>query len=109
MLKNEIKNCLEDFSKNDLLKYSLNFFTTLGYPVKRQYSISSLDEFKNKFLANSFNENKLLFSEWGNAKFLFELQPDDLNSDETEITSGLVGNKIIEAYWFFAIELKGEH
>ena len=57
----------------------------------------------------SFNEDKLMFSEWENAQFLFELQADDLNSDETIITTEIVDNKAIETYWFFAIELNGNN
>lgn len=108
MTKNEIKNNLQAFSKNNLLQNSLDLFTTLGYTTKRQYAINSLDEFKNKFLISSFNEHKLLFSEWENGEFLFELQANDLNSEETTITSEIVDNRAIETYWFFAIELKGE-
>ena len=108
MTKNEIKNNLQAFSKNNLLQNSLDLFTTLGYTTKRQYAINSLDEFKNKFLISSFNEHKLLFSEWENGEFLFELQANDLNSEETTITSEIVDNRAIETYWCFAIELKGE-
>lgn len=108
MTKTEIKNNLQDFSNNNFLQNSLDLFLTLGYTTKRQYAISSLEEFKNRFLTNSFNEDKLMFSEWNNAQFLFELQANDLNSEETTITTEIVDNKAIETYWFFAIELKGE-
>lgn len=109
MTKTDIKNNLRDFSQNNLLKNSLNLFSTLGYTTKRQYAISSLDEFKSRFLTSFFNEDKLLFSEWENAQFLFELQANDLNSEETTITTEIVDNKAIETYWFFAIELKGKN
>ena len=109
MLKTEIKNNLENFSNNNLLQNSLDLFSKLGYTTKRQYAVSSLDDFKNRFLTNSFNEEKLLFSDWQNAQFLFELQADDLNSEETTIATEIVDNKAIETYWFFAIELKGEN
>ncbi|MBQ2611647.1 hypothetical protein IJF81_04565, partial [bacterium] len=102
MTKTDIKSNLQDFSKNNLLQNSLNLFSTLGYTTKRQYAISSLDEFKSKFLTSSFNEDKLLFSEWENAQFLFELRANDLNSEETTITTEIVDNKAIETYWFFA-------
>ncbi len=108
MTKTEIKNNLQDFSNNNFLQNSLDLFSTLGYTTKRQYAIYSLEEFKNRFLTNSFNEDKLMFSEWNNAQFLFELQANDLNSEETTITTEIVDNKAIETYWFFAIELKGE-
>ena len=108
MTKTEIKNNLQDFSNNNFLQNSLDLFSTLGYTTKRQYAIYSLEEFKNRFLTNSFNEDKLMFSKWNNAQFLFELQANDLNSEETTITTEIVDNKAIETYWFFAIELKGE-
>ena len=103
MTKTDIKNNLQDFSKNNLLQNSLNLFSTLGYTTKRQYAVSSIDDFKNRFLTSYFNEDKLLFSEWVNAQFLFELQADDLNSEETTITTEIVDNKAIETYWFVAI------
>jgi len=106
MTKIDIKNNLQDFSQNNLLENSLKLFSTLGYTTKRQYAISSLDEFKSRFLTSSFNEEKLLFSEWRNAQFLFELQANDLNSEETTISTEIIDNKAIETYWFFAIELK---
>ena len=109
MLKTEIKNNLENFSNNNLLQNSLDLFSKLGYTTKRQYAVSSLDDFKNRFLTNSFNEEKLLFSDWQNAEFLFELRKDDLNSEDTTITDCKLGDKIIETYWFFTIELKGEN
>jgi len=109
MIKTDIKNNLQNFSDNNLLQNSLDLFLTLGYTTKRQYAISSLDEFKNRFLSNSFNNEKLLFSEWDNAQFLFELQANDLNSEDTTITTEIINNKAIETYWFFAIQLKGEN
>ena len=107
MTKTELRNNILNFSQNNLLDNSLNLFSTLGYKTKRQVQVSSVDDFKNRFLKNTLNEEKALYSDWKDVQFLFELQPNDLNSDETEITGGKSGDKIIEAYWFIAIELNG--
>src|SRR5574344_1395860 len=105
MTKFDIIQSLNNFSQNNLLNNSLDLFRNLGYTTKRTFSVDSLDDFKNKFLINDFNEDKLLFPQWENAQFLFELQPQDLSSEENEITGGKKDGKDIEAYWFIAIEL----
>ena len=107
MIKAEIKRNLQEFSRNNLLQNSLNLFASLGYKSERQLKISSLEDFKSKILVRSFNEDKLLFSQWNDGQFLFELQPNDINSDDTAITGGRMNNTIMEAYWFLAVELKG--
>ena len=107
MTKTELRNNILNFSQNNLLENSLNLFSTLGYKTKRQVQVSSVDDFKNRFFKNTLNEEKALYSDWKEVQFLFELQPNDLNSEETEITGGKSVDKIIEAYWFIAIELSG--
>lgn len=107
-LKKQIKSDILGFQKNTLLESALKLFSTLGYTTKRQVSVSSIEDFKGRFLLNNLNEAKALYSHWKDAQFLFELQPDDLNSEETEITGGRIGDKDIETYWFYAIELKGD-
>lgn len=106
--KKQIKSDILGFQKNTLLESALKLFSTLGYITKRQVSVSSIEDFKGRFLLNNLNEDKALYSHWKDAQFLFELQPDDLNSEETEITGGRIGDKYIETYWFYAIELKGD-
>ncbi len=108
MNKADIQNNILSFSQDGLRESSLNLFKTLGYTTERQYRVSSIEDFKGRFLLNNLNEDKALYSHWKDAQFLFELQPDDLNSEETEITGGRVGDKDIETYWFYAIELKGD-
>lgn len=107
-LKKQIKSDILGFQKNTLLESALKLFSTLGYTTKRQISVSSIEDFKGRFLLNNLNEDKALYSHWKDAQFLFELQPDDLNSEETEITGGRIGDKDIETYWFYAIELKSD-
>lgn len=108
MNKADIQNDILKFLQDNLLQNSLRLFKTLGYTTERQYKVNSNEHFKEQFLLNALNEDKALYTEWKNVQFLFELQPNDLNSDETEITGGRVGDKDIEAYWFYAIELKGD-
>ena len=82
MTKTELRNNILNFSQNNLLDNSLNLFSTLGYKTKRQVQVSSVDDFKNRFLKNTLNEEKALYSDWKDVQFLFELQPNDLNSSK---------------------------
>ena len=109
MIEAEIRNNILNFSQSNLLRNSLDLFKTLGYTTQRQLQVTSIQDFKMKFLSSELNEEKSLYSEWKDAQFLFELQPEDLNSDDKTITGGKVGDKDIQAYWFFAIELKGDN
>ena len=107
-LKQQIKSDILKFRHNTILESALKLFSTLGYTTKRQIAVSSIEDFKGRFLLNNLNEDKALYSHWKDAQFLFELQPNDLNSEETEITGGRIDDKDIETYWFYAIELKGD-
>ena len=95
-LKQQIKSDILKFRHNTILESALKLFSTLGYTTKRQIAVSSIEDFKGRFLLNNLNEDKALYSHWKDAQFLFELQPNDLNSEETEITGGRIDDKDIE-------------
>lgn len=107
LVKNEIKNAISNFKNDNLFENSINLFKTLGYKSTRRVDLQTKDDFKNFVLQRDFNANKVLFSEWKDAKFLFELRTNELNTDEKNITTDIVDNTAIEAYWFVSIELNG--
>ena len=109
MTKGLIEQNIKNFNNKSLLDSSLELFETLGYKTKRLYTIESKEDFKNKFLTNSFDENKSLYPEWNDIKFLFEARPDDLSSEDTTISIGVQDDKVIETYWFISIELNGDN
>lgn len=109
MINPDIKKNILDFVQGNLLDNSLNLFKTLGYLTKRTYKVASFEDFKNKFLKSDFDESKLITTDWKDVQFLFELRPDDLNSEDSSISTEVVNGKDIEAYWFIAIELKNDN
>lgn len=108
-IKNEIKNAILHFENDNLFENSINLFKALGYKSTRKIDLPTKDDFKNFVLQREFNEDKVLYSEWKNAEFLFELRTNELNTDEKSITTDMVDNTAIEAYWFVAIELSGNN
>ena len=106
-VKNNIKNAILNFENDNFFNNSIELFKTLGYKSTRRIDLATKEDFKNFVLQREFNEDKVLYSEWKNAEFLFELRTNELNTDEKNITTDMVDNTAIEAYWFVAIELSG--
>ena len=109
-LKNNIQDKLSNFnSSQNLLDASINLFSTLGYKSSRTINFKDLNTAKDFIFVSDFNNDKLLFNEWKDVKFLFELRVDELNTEEKTITTEVVDNTAIESYWFMAIELDGNN
>ena len=108
-VKNNIKNAILNFENDNFFENSIELFKTLGYKSTRRIDLPTKEDFKNFILQREFNEDKVLYSEWKNAEFLFELRTNELNTDEKSITTDMVDNTAIEAYWFVAIELSGNN
>ncbi|MBP3847283.1 DUF4391 domain-containing protein [bacterium] len=106
-VKNNIKNAILNFGNDNFFENSIELFKTLGYKSTRRIDLPTKEDFKNFVLQREFNEDKVLYTEWENAEFLFELRTNELNTDEKNITTDMVDNTAIEAYWFVAIELNG--
>lgn len=103
--KNRIKKAISNFNNENLFDNSIELFKALGYQSSRRINLPTKEDFKNFILPSKFNEDKILFSEWKNAEFLFELRTDELNTENRTITTDIVDNTAIEAYWFISIEL----
>ena len=104
-LKNDIKNSVSNFKNGNLYESSIELFKTLGYKSTRRIDLPTKYDFKNFILQREFNEQKVLYSDWKEAKFLFELRTNELNTEEKTISTDMEGSTAIEAYWFVAIEL----
>ena len=110
-LKEKIHNAITSFSTRDLFDNTLKLFSTLGYRTERQSRLleNSYAGFIDDFpVAKSrMNEKKTLYEEWKLIDLVFQLTQEDMSTQSQLSDTMKVGNTIIEAYLFFAIELSG--
>lgn len=111
-IKLNISNAIKAFSTDSLFQNAINLFTTLGYKTERQLRLRKntyqgfIDEFDLQ--DKKLNEKKLLADRWEKIELLFQLTQAEMTRQSFLFDSGKVDDTIIEAYLFFAIELK-EH
>ena len=114
-LKQQIESAINDFKNPDLFKTGINLFKTLGYNTQRQSRLDNhtFEGFYNDFIDGNDNipdvekfKQKALTSDWQNIEMLFQLTESEMSSQGTLFDTDKVDNTIIEAYLFFAIELK---
>ncbi len=114
-LRQKIQNAINDFKNPDLFKTSINLFKTLGYNTYRRSRLDNptFDGFYNDFIDGNDNipdvdkfKEKALTSDWLSIEMLFQLTESEMSSRDSLFDTGRVDNTIIEAYLFFAIELK---
>jgi len=114
-LKQQIESAINDFKNPDLFKTGINLFKTLGYNTQRQSRLdnSTFKGFYNDFIDGNDNipdvdkfKKKALTSDWQSIEMLFQLTESEMRSQDALFSAGRVDKTIIEAYLFFAIELK---
>lgn len=112
--KVELINAIAAFQNQSLFKASIGLFESLGYKTSRQSRLSKnsfkgfLDEFPEA--SNRMNLKKALSENWQSVDLLFQLTQGEMTDQSFLFDTGKVDNTIIEAYLFFAIELKsGEY
>ena len=114
-LKQKIQNAINDFKNANLFESGINLFKTLGYNTQRQSKLdnSAFKGFYNDFIDGNDNihdvekfKEKALTSDWQNIEMLFQLTESEMRSQDALFSAGRVDKTIIEAYLFFAIELK---
>ena len=114
-LKQQIKKAINDFKSVNLFETGINLFQILGYNTQRQSKVDNrtFEGFYNDFIDGNDNipdvekfKDKALTSDWQSIEMLFQLTESEMNSQGTLFSAGKVDNTIIEAYLFFAIELK---
>ncbi|MBW2663103.1 MAG: hypothetical protein JRD93_14185, partial [Deltaproteobacteria bacterium] len=113
--KQLIESAINDFNNSDLFEAGINLFKTLGYNTYRQSRLDNrtFKGFYNDFIDGNDNipdvekfKQKALTLEWQNIEMLFQLTESEMSSRDSLFDTGRVDNTIIEAYLFFAIELK---
>jgi adenine-specific DNA-methyltransferase len=108
--KDKIQNALKDFSKGKLFENSIGLFKALGYKTERQSKLSKnnykgfLEEIPGA--SQNLNATKALTENWLSVELLFQLTQTEMSRQSFLFDTGKVDNTIIEAYLFFAIELK---
>ncbi|MCK4618886.1 MAG: N-6 DNA methylase [Desulfobacterales bacterium] len=114
-LRQKIQNAINDFKNPDLFEAGINLFKTLGYNTYRQSRLDNptFDGFYNDFIDGNDNipdvdkfKDKALTSDWQSIEMLFQLTESEMRSQDALFSAGRVDKTIIEAYLFFAIELK---
>ena len=107
--KNTIKRAIGQFSSGDLFENGLRLFETLGYNTERQ---SPLDHptfaalHEGYGVGDRMNSAKAHTDNWDKVHLLFQLTETEMNRQMGLFDSGRVNDTIIEAYLFFAIDLK---
>lgn len=106
----KIQNALKDFSSGNLFDNSINLFKALGYNTERQSKLS-----RNSYqgliedipiAGQILNVSKAQTANWISIDLLFQLTQAEMSHQSFIFDTGKVDNTIIEAYLFFAIELK---
>jgi len=114
-LKQQIERAINDFKNPDLFEAGINLFKTLGYNTQRQSKLDNptFHGFYNDFIDGNDNipdvekfKQKALTSDWQSIEMLFQLTESEMSNQGALFSAGKVDNTIIEAYLFFAIELK---
>jgi len=112
-IKKNIESSIKNFISGDFTENSLSLFKNLGYKTDRQNRLS-----KNNF--NGFiedfpiakdiiNPNKEFKENCKSIELLFQLTQSEMTRQSFLFESGKIDNTIIEAYLFFAIELKNDN
>ena len=113
-IKAEVVSAINAFGKQTLFKASIKLFETLGYKTERQSRLSknTLKGFLDDFpvASEKMNLKKAISENWQSVELLFQLTQAEMTQQVSLFDTGKVDNTIIEAYLFFAIELKsGEY
>ncbi|MCK5507154.1 MAG: hypothetical protein KAI50_01360 [Desulfobacterales bacterium] len=113
-LKQQIESAINDFKNANLFESGITLFKTLGYNTYRQSRLDNptFEGFYNDFIYGNDNipdvekfKQKALTSDWQSIEMLFQLEAE-MSNHGTLFDTSRVDNTIIEAYLFFAIELK---
>jgi len=114
-----IKSAIQDFSKNNFSKQSIQLFKDLGYNTRIQSPFMDKDykefqdNFREYFTEKKFKEDKALTKDWKYIDLLFQLTKDEVSNQENLFSTGKVKwegedkETVMETYLFFAIELIG--
>jgi len=109
-IKEQINSGIKKFKDGDLFENTINLFNILGYNTSRQnrFEKNNYNYFKELFFVESFGfrEEKARVSEWCKVELIFQLTQAEMSRQAFLFDTSKIDNTIIEAYLFFAIELK---
>jgi len=117
-VKEQIQKVINEFNQKDLFDAGINLFKTLGYNTERQNRLDNptYEGFYNNYIEVSdkiadiekFKE-KAHVQEWKRIELLFQLTDSEMSNRGGLFGTEKVDDTLIEAYLFFAIELKGDN
>ena len=109
-VKISIESAIKGFSQNSLYDNSISLFKSLGYKTDRQSRLrkNSYKGFINDFpiAEQKLNYKNALVDNWDSIELLFQITQSEMTRQSFLFDTGKIDNTIIEAYLFFAIELK---
>ena len=114
-IKQKIESAIKKFSSGSLFDNTITLFDSLGYNTSRQSRLDNptYKEFEKNFLEQNANiqdtskfKEKAKIDQWQKIELLFQLTDMEMSSKGYSFDMGEFDNTIINAYLFFAIELK---
>lgn len=114
-IKQKIENVIKNFSSENLFDNSITLFNSLGYNTSRQSRLDypTYKEFEKNFLEQNDKiidlekfKAKAQTDNWEKIELLFQLTDAEMISQGDIFDTGKFDDTIINAYLFFAIELK---
>lgn len=115
IIRRKIENSIKNISSNRLFESSIELFNSLGYNTNRQnrLSKSTYTEFEKNFLDQNDKipdlkkfKDKAQTKNWEKIELLFQLTDAEMMQQASLFDTGKFDGSIINAYLFFAIELK---
>ncbi|MCD4678563.1 MAG: N-6 DNA methylase [Desulfobacula sp.] len=114
-IKQKIENAIKRFSSGSLFDNSIALFDSLGYNTSRQSRLDNptYKEFEKNFLEQNANiqdiskfKEKARIDQWQKIELLFQLTDAEMSRQDDSFDMGKFDNTIINAYLFFALDLK---
>ncbi|MDA3885852.1 MAG: hypothetical protein PF638_09695 [Candidatus Delongbacteria bacterium] len=114
-IKQKIETSIKAIRDGDLFTSTLSLFNSLGYNTKRQSRLdnTTYDEFEKSFLKHNDNirdiakfKEKAYTDDWLKIELLFQLTDMEMGINNDLFDTVKFDNTIINAYLFFAIDLK---
>ncbi len=109
-IRKDIEGALKNFGTGSVVANATKLFQTLGYNTERSLSLphQTYPAFKESFVGDAarFDEGKALVSQWKKVDLLFQLTKEEVLKQTSLFDTKRVDRTLIEAYLFFAIELK---
>ncbi|WP_373330556.1 Eco57I restriction-modification methylase domain-containing protein [Salmonirosea aquatica] len=110
-MKKNLQNAIKHFGDGNLFENAINLFQVLGYNTERRSPLlrPTFAELNDAFgVGERMNLDRAQVADWMEVHLLFQLTEAEMNRQMGLFDAGRLNDTIIEAYLFFAIELKSE-